>query len=64
MGSSGVNIPICLLTCFPGTVITVLLMTSPMAASLWRSVAARSTPVDASLISIAETVVDEVVLYS
>ena len=55
----------CLLTGFPRAVNTVLLITSPKAASVRRSVVALSTPVDDSLISIAETDVEElVVLYS
>jgi len=54
----------CLFTGFPGDVNTVLMTTSPKAASAWRSVTARSEPVDVSFISIAETVVEETVLYS
>jgi hypothetical protein len=47
-----------------GAVNTVSLITSPMAKSVWRSVVALSAPVDVYLISIAETVAEEEVLYS
>ena len=61
---SRICVPICLLTGFPGAVNTVLLTTSPIVKSVWRRVVALSAPVDVSLISIAETVAEEEVLYS